>query len=44
MRIILFGSEGIIGTEVKKYLLKINSEIYLIENRTKIKRNKNYKK
>ena len=43
MKIILFGSEGIIGTEVKKYLLKINSEMYLIENKTKIKSNKKYK-
>ena len=43
MKIILFGSERVIGTEVKKYLVKINSEIYLIENKTKIKKNKKYK-
>ena len=43
MKIILFGSEGVIGTEVKKYLVKINSEIYVIENKTKIKKNKKYK-
>ena len=43
MKIILFGSEGVIGTEVKKYLVKINSEIYLIENKLKLRKIKNIK-
>ena len=43
MKIILYGSEGTIGSEVKNYLLKSDAEIYLVENKKKIKLNKKYK-
>lgn len=43
MKIILYGSEGTIGTEVKNLLLKKKADIYLVENKKKIKLHKKYK-
>ena len=43
MKIILFGSEGTIGSYVKSELLKNHYDLYLVENKTRIKRSIRYK-
>ena len=43
MKIILFGSEGTIGSYVKKELINKPYDLYLFENKTKIKISKKYK-
>ena len=43
MKIILYGSEGIIGNYVKKEIIKKKIDLFVYENNTKIKKSKSYK-